>query len=159
MASAKTVISPATPTGLRWRAKFMIGFLLAQYLIGMVLDFFVELPKVHPGMTDSTIWDGFWWSLTGGGGWAVAVHVAIGTLLLFGAAIFLVLACVGRNKPWIIVSSIGFVGVLGAWINGVKFVSSNDDMNSFAMAVAWVVALTAYGVGLYVAKKQSEPTK
>ena len=143
---------------LQSRGKLMVGFLVVQYVIGMVLDFFIELPASHPGTAGGAylarVWDGFSWSLTGGGGPALAAHVGIATLLVLGAIATLGFAVAGYNKAWIIAASFGLLGIILAWLNGIEFINTGLDKHSFAMAIAFMVALFSYGAGLYYAKQK-----
>lgn len=153
----------ASPSMLQARGKLMIGFLVVQYVIGMVLDLFVELPGKHPGTTDgaylSRVWDGFSWSLTGGGGATLAAHIGIATLLVLGGLATLGFAVAGHSKVWIIAASFGLLGVVLAWLNGIEFINTGEDKHSFAMALAFMIALASYGSGLYYAKQKSSPEK
>jgi len=149
----------ASPEALQFRGKLMVGFLVAQYVIGMILDFFIGLPTVHPGTADgpylARVWEGFTWALTGGGGAALASHVGIATLLILGAGASLYFSIMARHKTWIIASSVGAFGVLIAWLNGIEFINTAQDKHSFAMAIAFMIALVSYCAGLYYAKKSS----
>ena len=141
---------------LQMRGKLMIGLLVVQYVVGMVLDFFIELPAKHPGTAAGAyfvrVWEGFSWSLTSGGGPALAAHVGIATLLVLGGIAALGFAIAGRNKIWIIAASFGLLGIILAWLNGIEFINTALDKHSFAMAIAFMIALFSYGAGLYYAK-------
>ena len=142
---------------LQARGKLMVGLLIAQYVIGMVLDFFIELPAVHPGTAGGTyitrVWDGFAWSVTAGGP-ALAAHVGIATLLVLGGIATLGFSIVARHKTWIIAASFGLLGITLAWLNGIEFINTGLDKHSFAMAIAFMIALFSYGAGLYAAKRK-----
>lgn len=148
----------ATLKMLQLRGKLMVGFLIAQYVIGMVLDFFIKLPESHPGTAAGPylrrVWDGFAWATNGGGGPALASHVGIATILVLGGIATLSFSIVGRNKAWIIASSFGLLGIVSAWLNGIEFINTGLDKHSFAMAVAFMIALFSYGAGLYTAKQK-----
>lgn len=143
---------------LQMRGKLMVGFLIVQYVIGMVLDFFIELPASHPGTADgsylSRVWEGFTWALTGSGSPALAAHVGIATLLVLGGIATLGFAIAGRNKIWIIAASFGLLGIVAAWLNGIEFINTGLDKHSFAMAIAFMISLFSYGAGLYCAKQK-----
>ncbi len=143
---------------LQMRGKLMVGFLIVQYVVGMVLDFFIALPAKHPGTADGTYvsrtWDGFSWALTGGGGPALATHVGIATLLVIGGVATLGFAIAGRNKTWIIAASFGLLGIILALLNGIEFINTGLDKHSFAMAIAFMIALFSYGAGLYYSKQK-----
>jgi hypothetical protein len=147
----------ASPEMLQTRGKLMVGFLIFQYVIGMVLDFFIQLPDRHPGTADGAyltrIWDGFSWALTGGGSPALALHVGIATLLVLGGIAALCFALSAHDKAWTIAAGCGLLGIVLAWLNGIEFINTGLDKHSFAMAIAFMIALFSYGAGLYYAKK------
>lgn len=144
---------------LQTRGKLMVSFLLAQYVIGMVLDFFITLPQKHPGTSNgaylSRVWDGFTWALAGSGSPALAAHVGIATLLVLGGIATLAFSIAGRNKVWIIAASFGLLGIVLAWLNGIEFINTGLDKHSFAMAISFMIALFSYGAGLYYAKQKA----
>ena len=142
---------------LQVRGKLMVGLLIAQYILGMTLDLFTTLPKTHPGMSGpylNQLWDGFCWALVGGGGPALASHVGTATLLVLGGIATLGFAIAGRNKTWIIAASFGLLGIVLALLNGIEFINTGLDKHSFAMAMAFMIALISYGAGLYYAKQK-----
>ena len=143
---------------LQMRGKLMVVLLVAQYIAGMVLDLFTTLPKEHPGVSGaylSQIWNGFSWALTGGGGAALASHVGIATILVLGGITTLGFASAGRNKTWIIAGSFGLLGIVLALLNGIEFINTGVDKHSFAMAMAFMIALISYGAGLYYARQKA----
>ena len=144
---------------LQMRGKLMVGFLAVQYVIGMVLDFFITLPEKHPGTSDGAylgrVWEGFTWALTGSGSPALAAHVGIATLLALGGIATLGFAIAGHNRVWIIAASFGLLGLVLAWLNGIEFINTGLDKHSFAMAIAFMIALFSYGAGLYYAKQKT----
>lgn len=143
---------------LQMRGKLMVALLVVQYVAGMVLDLFTTLPKVHPGTSGaylSQVWNGFSWALTGGGGAALASHVGIATILILGGIATLGFAIAGHNKTWIIAASFGLLGIVLALLNGIEFINTGLDKHSFAMAMAFMIALISYGAGLYYAKQKA----
>lgn len=146
----------ATPKMLQVRGALMVGLLVLQFVVGMVLDLFIELPKVHPGTTGgyfSQVANGFSWALTSGGV-ALSLHVGIASVLVLGALATLGFAIAGRSKAWIIAASFGLLGVALAWLNGIEFINTGLDKHSLAMAMAFMIALISYGAGLYFAKRK-----
>jgi|GEM_PF-599936 len=142
---------------LQLRGQLMVGLLIAQYILGMVLDIFVDLPVTHPGSSGGTYlsrtWDGFIWALTSGGP-ALASHVGTATLLVLGGIATLGFAVAGHSKVWIIAASFGLLGVVLALLNGIEFINTGQDKHSFAMAMAFMIALVSYGAGLYFARQK-----
>lgn len=131
-----------------------MALLVVQFLVGMTLDMFIELPDSHPGMTGGFLqrgWDGYAWAATSGDV-ALQIHLVIATVLVLGSIATLGFAIAGRHRAWIITSSVGLVGVWLSFLNGIVFIDTNDDKHSFAMAVAFMIAFIAYGAGLYHGK-------
>ncbi len=135
----------------------MLGLLVAQFVIGMTLDLFIKIPETHPGTSGAylarTI-DGYGWALTNGGGVGLTAHVVIATILALGSIATLGFSIAARNKVWVIAASFGLIGVWLAFLNGLDFIDNNLDKHSFAMAMAFMIALISYGSGLYLAKQK-----
>jgi hypothetical protein len=134
-----------------------VGLLLAQFVVGMVANLYVQIPRVHPGTEGATPFSENLGQTLAGLGWALAhgaltlrVHVALGLALGLASLALVGLAIVARRRAWIIVGVIGFLSIAGAGANGVAFLNAGGDpINSLAMAVDFLLALVAYGVGLY----------
>ena len=152
----KLVTVGASAKALQMRGAFMIATLVAQFVIGMTLDLFIQLPAAHPGTTGS-FWyrsvHGYGWAITNGGGAALTTHLVIGSIMALGAIATLGFSIVAKHKAWIIASSFGLVGVWLAFLNGLEFINTGVDRHSMAMAMAFMIAFVAYGLGLYYGKK------
>ncbi len=136
---------------LQTRGVIMLTLLVIQFVTGMILDMFIDLPDVHPGVYGSLV-DGYDWALSGGGGFALTAHVVVATILVLGAIAALGFAILARHKVWIIAASFGLLATVAAFLNGLIFIGTNKDEHSLAMAFTFMVALIAYGAGLYFAK-------
>lgn len=151
----KTVSFAISNKALQMRGMLMLGFLVIQFVIGMTLDIFIKLPNSHPGTTGSFLsrsLHGYAWAITNGGGVALTIHVAIATILVLGSIATLGFSIAAKRKAWIIASSFGLVGVWLAFLNGLEFINTNVDKHSMAMAMAFMIAFVAYGVGVYSGK-------
>jgi hypothetical protein len=127
--------------------------LLAQFLIGMLVNLYVRIPQVHP---DSTGPD-YFLRLLQGVPWAVIhgqlplqVHAALGLLLVLGALVMVVLAVISHRRAWVIASILGAIGVVGAGFNDRSFLNYGHDFSSMLMALGFAVAIGSYAVGLYI---------
>ena len=126
--------------------------LLAQFLIGMLVNLYVRIPQVHPGSKGSD----YFLRLLQGVPWAVIhgqlplqVHAALGLLLVVGALVMVVLAVISHRRAWVIASILGAMGVIGAGFNGGSFLIYGHDFSSMLMALGFAVAMGSYAVGLY----------
>ncbi|MBX4197109.1 hypothetical protein KW801_00955, partial [Candidatus Saccharibacteria bacterium] len=66
----------------------LLIMLATQFILGMVLNLFVDLPKANPGTTGnfgSRAIHGFIWAISTGGGIALLLHVLVAVGLLLGS--------------------------------------------------------------------------
>ena len=135
----------------------MVALLVLQFVIGMSLDLFIQLPDSHPGVSGSFIGrslHGYGWAVTNGGGIALTLHMIIASVLVLGSVATLGFSIAAKHKAWIFASSFGLVGVWLAFLNGLEFINTNLDKHSMAMAMAFMIALVSYGTGLYIGKRK-----
>ena len=92
----------------------MLLLLAAQFLLGMVVNLFVQVSSIHPGVGASNYFQG----VVQGVAWALVhaplgllVHVILGLLLFLTSLILIGFAIASRLRAWIIVSVIGFIGL------------------------------------------------
>jgi hypothetical protein len=136
---------------LRGQALGLLSMLAVQFILGMILNLFVQLPKTHPGISGgylSRSIHGFGWAITIGGGIALFLHVIVAIGLLLGSFSLLVRAAAAKSGSWLLTSIIGALGVLAALTNGLAFLGYNSDVNSFVMAVGFIVAAVSYTTAL-----------
>jgi hypothetical protein len=142
---------------LRPLSGLILGLLLIQFLLGMVLNLYVELPKVHPGTENASFFErtvaGLTWAITGGD-LALAAHAALGLLVLLGSASLLILAIASRRAAWVAVALVGGGAILGAGLNGTAFLNQGgQDFNSLEMSIGFAVAVAVYAIGLYSVRR------
>lgn len=126
--------------------------LALQFILGMILNLFVTLPDKHPGQAGNYFARSghtFTWAITLGGGIALFLHVLVAIGILAHSIIFVVRAVKLGSKRWIWVGSIGLIGILAAFSNGLSFLDYNRDANSFIMAVGYIIATVAYTTGIF----------
>lgn len=132
-----------------------LALLAAQFLIGMLVNFFIEIPDQHPGANADNyfggVLSGVGWAL-GYNAWELQLHVVIGVLLGLASIALLVFAIALRNRSWIITAVLGFIGVVGAGFNGASFMNYGHDFSSLLMSIGFLLALIAYALGLYYTK-------
>jgi hypothetical protein len=136
-------------------------FLMVQFLLGMAVNLYVTIPTNHPGANPPEYFGGVVQSV----GWAILhghvllqAHAILGLLLVVNALGLLFAAIRVRARDLIWVTSLGFVGVLGAGFNGGSFLNYNQDFSSMLMATFFAWAVVSYAVGIFVTgRSTAEP--
>ena len=130
----------------------MLVALAVQFLVGMVVNLFVQVPDAHPGAQAgeyfSGVAQGVGWALVGGG-LPLQAHVILGLLLFVGSLAILALAFVARQRTWIVTAVLGWMGIMAAGFNGASFLNYGHDFSSLLMSIGFLLAVSAYAVGLY----------
>ena len=147
MTSPPTAAPPATQkiqsrqAGLRQANLAILIVLAIQLALGMGVNLYVTLPAAgHPGHAS-------WF----GNGALLALHAALGMLLILAAIFVLVRAIMARNATIIVTSAAGLVAILLAAFFGSGFTDKLTDGYSLGMALAMAAALVCYAVGLFAA--------
>ncbi len=124
--------------------------LLAQYLLGMVVNLFVTIPAHHPGANAGNYFagaaSGIAWAIPDGPAW-LAVHVAFG-LSLVVASLIVAATSSGNGRGVAITSGLGSLAIIGAAFNGASFLAYTQNFSSMIMAGLWALALGCYATGL-----------
>ena len=115
--------------------------LVVQFLLGMYMNMYVEFPKTGP----LAAWDFAKHSVV------VMAHIILGTGLLIGGIALLVRAIRAKNRHWTIVASIAVFGLLMSWSGGERFITTQNDIASYFMAVGFLITLLGFNWGLYTA--------
>ena len=135
--------------------------LAAQFLIGMVVNLFVTVPAVHPGANASNYFlgvvQGVAWALVHAPFWLL-IHVIIGLLLFLGVIGQIGFAIASRRRERILISVLGFIGVVFAGLNGASFLNYGADISSLLMSIGFLVAAVSYTIGLSLPIKEMPGT-
>ena len=115
--------------------------LVIQFLLGMYVNMYVEIPRSGPAAQ----WSFAWHSLP------VAAHILLGTFILLAGVSTLVRSIRMKNRHWIIAASIAVAGVLMSVLGGERYITTLNDIASYFMAVGFLIALLALNWGLYTA--------
>jgi hypothetical protein len=115
--------------------------LIVQFALGMGVNLYVTLPAAgHPGHAS-------WF----GNGALLALHAALGVLLILAAISVLVRTIMARNATLIVTSAAGLVAILLAAFFGSGFTDKLTDGYSLGMAMATAAVLVCYAIGLFAA--------
>lgn len=140
-----------TPSSLRIIDAVLLILLAAQFLVGMLVNFFVQVPAVHPGANApeyfSGVVQGVFWALFNAQ-WQLLIHVVVGLLLFLLSIVLLVLTIVARQGRWITVSVLGFIGIVAAGFNGASFLNYGHDFSSLLMSIGFLLAAICYTIGI-----------
>ena len=145
--------TPGSQRSLNILTLITLLLLAAQFLIGMMVNFFVVVPDSHPGTNApeyfSGVVTGVLWVLGHGTLW-LWLHAITGLALFLASLILLGLAIASRRRGWIIASIFGLLGIVLAGFNGASFLNYGHDFSSLFMSMGFLMAAIAYMTGAYV---------
>ncbi len=132
-------------SGLRKNSLAISVMLLAQYGLGMGVNLYARVPRADQGR-----------GLTVAVGRALsnppavlAIHAALGLLLLVAAVSVLSRAILARHRWAVAASAAGLLSIIGAAFSGASFADRGHPGASMAMAVLTGVALLCYLLNLF----------
>lgn len=130
--------------------------LIAQFLLGMVVNLYVTTPKHHPGTVAHNFFTGIVsavaWVIPDGPGW-LAAHVVLGLALVVAALTNMWVSPSMGSRLYAIASVLGAMAIVGAAFNGASFLDYEHSFSSMIMAGLWGVSLASYLTCLYVAAR------
>ena len=123
--------------------------LAAQFLIGMVVNLYIQVPSSHPGTGASNYFSGVvqgvaWVLFHGTSG--LLIHTLLGLLLVLVSFALIGLAIASRRWLWIVLSLLAWVGVVGAGFNGASFLNYGHNISSLLMSVGFLLATVCYTI-------------
>ncbi len=131
----------------------ILVLLIIQFYLGMFENLLVSVPS-NALPVNTTLSEALTYSLLDGG-LVLTLHVVDAFLLIVVS--FVLMISMLRNELWNkILSILGFVFILIAAINGIRFVMSNFSINgiSYGMAGAFMGAMIVYIISIYRIGKQ-----
>jgi len=158
MPSHRSTVTTATAdrrdrSGSLRRAAYATVLLVhLQYGLGMWVNLFATIPKSDQGKSAFAAFG----AAVAHGPVGLTLHALLGTLLLLAALGLLVQAILLRAAAPIVASAIGFLAIIGAWVNGAMFVGNSANGASMGMAVSAGVALLCY-VTILFARRLAGP--
>jgi hypothetical protein len=125
----------------------MAVLLLAQFVVGMVVNLYVSIPAVHPGANATDFFPGIGsaiaWAISRGA-LALAAHVVLGLALIVMSLTHIITAASTGRRSWVVLSIAGTLFLLGAAFNGASFVNYGHDFSSLIMSGCFLLALVCY---------------
>lgn len=122
---------------MRGWAAAMVAALLAQVLLGVANAGWLDVPEAGDPFAGATP------------AWLLVAHVVVGTMIVVGAVVVLVLAIRSHRRTCVWAAVLGVWGVVLAWASGSTFISTHGaEWASMLMATGCVVAIAAYVVAL-----------
>ena len=146
-------VSNATPgmsardlSRLRGQTFGMLVMLIVQFSIGVVVNLYATVPAADRG----GFFGAFGKALSNGPA-SLASHAGLGLLIALAAIALVVRSILVRHVPTIVLSVLGLLSILGAALNGIRFVADGGPANaSLAMALAATGAMLWYAISLFV---------
>jgi hypothetical protein len=132
-------------SGLRKTSAGISVMLLVQYGLGMGVNLYARVPAADQGAGLAAALGRVLTSQPA----VLAVHGALGLLLLVAAVNVLTRAILVRHPRAIAASAAGLVAIAAAAVSGAAFVSHGQAGASMAMAILTGVALLCYLANLY----------
>ena len=128
--------------------------LIVQFLLGMVVNLYIIVPKHHPGSYAHNFFagvaSGVAWVIPSGPGW-LAAHVIAGIVLVVAALANVLLSSSTGSRLYSVCSVLGTLAILGAAFNGMSFLNYGRSFSSMIMAGLWALAVGSYLTCLYLA--------
>jgi hypothetical protein len=142
---------------VRLLTALVLLLLVAQFLVGMAVNLFVDIPKDHPGARPTEYFSGSVqsvnWALGSSGLPWLEAHAGIGVLLFLAAIALLLVAIRSGRRGHVIAAALGLAGIIAAGFNGASFLDFNEDFSSMLMSGGLALAVAAYVLGLYAAPR------
>jgi len=121
---------------LRRLAVAMTLLLLAQFVLGMVVNLYVTIPASG--------------NVTGRAAVFLYAHMVLGIALLVIALVLAGLAVAARRRPWLIASAIGVTAIALAILGGLTFlIDGGHPGDSLLMAMGFIIAITSYATAAH----------
>ncbi len=127
----------------RKQAFGLIAGLIIQFILGMVINLYIQFPESVP---EAQLWE-FARSQV-----LIIAHIVLGLMLFLSSAIFAFRSIKQEDKTWKLAGGFGILAIIGAILTGERFVSTQEEIYSFAMALCFGLAIISYVGGIYLSK-------
>ena len=122
--------------GVRRVSAAALVMLVLQYGLGMILNFYVEVPAADAHASIFTE--------IATAPLALTAHALLGVCLAGTAILAVARAMALRDRTLAVLAAAGLAAIVGAFVAGEMFVKNGQDSTSFAMAMLTGVALLCY---------------
>jgi hypothetical protein len=133
----------------------IFGLLCGQFLLGMVSNFYAQLPKDVPGVHgnfDSKLGAAARWALLHGPS-ELQAHVAFGLAIGVSTIVLAGLSLRVRERPWNFLAPIGLIVTAWTGLAGAAFLAYHeDDLYSLLMSLGFLTDFLLYGGLLYLSR-------
>ncbi|MHB1711627.1 MAG: hypothetical protein ACYCV7_09515 [Acidimicrobiales bacterium] len=136
------------PGAARGVASVVCGLLAIQFLLGMYVNIYVNLPPNRSGTQGSggSMMGRFGTMFSSGG--LLMAHMMLGMLLVASGVVALVVAASSEDRFAVGWSATGLVAILVAGYGGMSFfMFGHSNADSYLMAVGFLVSFAAYLTG------------
>lgn len=132
---------------VRGLTRGLLLLLVLQYLLGEWVNLYGSFPAGAPSLGSA---------LVDGSDPALVVHLVVALALLFGALLAAAFGWASGLPRLRLATGLGFLGVLLAAAGGILFVYSGyaNEGDSFLMAVAFLLAFSAYATAQFLAERE-----
>ena len=158
-ATRNSETTKAAQSRLRTITAVILVLLAAEFLVGMLVNLFVQIPSVHPGANApeyfSGVVQGVAWALLHAQLW-LQIHAIVGLLLFLASLILIGFAIAARRRAWIIVSVVGLLVIMAAGFNGASFMNYGHDLSSLLMSIGFLLGAVPYTIGLSLEVRRSD---
>lgn len=139
-----------------------ILLVLVQAGLGMAVNLYVVVPGHHPGAHPANYLSGSFhsvaWALAHGSV-GLAVHAALGLLLVLAAIGVATQAVRLRRRALTVLATLGGLFVVGAGFNGASFLDFDNDVSSLIMSLLAFAALGCYAGALFLVTASPSGTR
>ena len=135
------------------RVLYVLGLvlLIANFLLGVVVNLFVTIPAHHPGSRGSDYFSqseqSVTWAFGNASPW-LQMHIGLSVVIAALGVILAIAAIVTFRGRLIVASLLGLIGIVAAGFNGASFLDFNLDISSLVMSCGLALAFLAYLGGL-----------
>lgn len=131
----------------------MMILLVAQLVVGTVIQFYETVPQGHPGSSGGGFFgqsqQSLSWALAHSNPWLM-VHTGLGLLLVLLGLVILAVAIVTLRGGLFFMALLGLFGIAGAGAAGAAFLDFNQNLDAVLMTAGLALSLLAYTGALLV---------
>ena len=124
----------------------LFGLFTAQFFVGMAQNLLVALPMTMFPQNNSSFLNALSYVITGGN-LILTSHFIIDMGIIAVAVVNLALV-IHKSNVYRVLSIVGFISVLFAFVSGVRFAASNFNIDaiSFQMAAGFILGFILYSI-------------